>query len=461
MTEPSDLIDEALKVLKEANQLDVKGLYDEALDKYTKGLDKLQIGIKHSELKYKQNDEKRKIIPLLRQRQLDVLERAEVLKAAQTSGNTPAPPKKEGPSQPTGNIPRSTSGSTPSAPTTAADQGLLDALKGAIIVEKPNISWDEVAGLAEAKTILRDATEMPLEFPHLYGRKLEPSKGILLYGPPGTGKTYLAKAVAANSSDTTTFLSISSSNLVSKWVGESARLVRTLFTLAREKAPSVVFVDEIDSLCSQRGGSGKSESANQLLTEFLTQMDGVGPSTEGILVLGATNTPWELDRAVISRFQKKVYIALPDGASRRQIIEIHLEGERHSLSDKELARLALTTERFSGRDLKALVQAALQQGLIDLRTATTWRRISPHPFSQTLTEALEPISPNSSRDGGQILNLSFEDIRKQRNLRDQTILPTLTAAHFERATQRQKASVSSEDLKDLDQWTTRYGQAGD
>lgn len=454
MTEPSDLVTEACKILKEANRSDQQGLYAEALQKYIAGLEKLQIGVKYSK------DDKLK--PMLRQKMAEVMERAETLKQAQDTGKEPCPPPKN-PTAPPSSLVRTPSGSVPStqATTSHADKGLLDALKGAIIMEKPEVTWDEVAGLSEAKTILRDTTEMPLEFPHLYGRKLEPSKGILLYGPPGTGKTYLAKAVAANSSETTTFLSISSANLVSKWVGESARLVRTLFTLAREKAPSVVFVDEIDSLCSQRGGSGRSESANQLLTEFLTQMDGVGPSTEGILVLGATNTPWELDRAVLSRFQKKVYIALPEPAARRQIIEIHLSGERHSLTDAQLTTLAKETDRFSGRDLRALVQTALQQCLIDLRSASKWRRITPHPFSQTLTEALEPIAPNSARGGPEILDVTFEDIRKQRNLREITILPTLTNVHFDRARQRQKASVTNEDLKELDQWTKRYGQAGD
>jgi len=147
---------------------------------------------------------------------------------------------------------------------------LMDQLRGAIVMDKPNVPWKNVAGLETAKRLLRDTTELPLEFPHLFQGKLKPWKGILLYGPPGTGKTYLAKAVATASSDESTFLSISSANLVSKFVGESARLVKSLFTLARQKAPSVVFIDEVDSLCSARG-DGKSESSTQLLTEFLTR----------------------------------------------------------------------------------------------------------------------------------------------------------------------------------------------
>ena len=143
----------------------------------------------------------------------------------------------------------------------ASEQNAMMAtLSGAIVVEKPNITWDHVAGLEEAKKVLRQTCELPLEFPHLYASRpsgpgtgggssaLKPWTGILLYGPPGTGKTYLAKAVATSSGSSTTFLSVSSADLVSKWVGDSAKLVKTLFELARAKAPSVVFIDEIDSM---------------------------------------------------------------------------------------------------------------------------------------------------------------------------------------------------------------------
>ena len=148
---------------------------------------------------------------------------------------------------------------------------------------------------------------MPVKYPQLFRGERKPWRGILLYGPPGTGKSYLAKALANESSiegRQTTFFSVSSSDLVSKWVGESEKLVRSLFELAREKKPSIIFVDEIDSLCTTRSDS-ESESARRIKTEFLVQMDGVGKDQTGVLLLGATNLPWGLDQAVRRRFGAK------------------------------------------------------------------------------------------------------------------------------------------------------------
>merc|ERR1719440_1168968 len=166
--------------------------------------------------------------------------------------------------------------------------GLKKALAGAIIQDKPNVKWDDVAGLEGAKTSLKEAVILPARFPQLFTGKRRPWKGILLYGPPGTGKSYLAKAVATEAKST--FFSVSSSDLVSKWQGESEKLVKNLFEMARKRKPAILFIDEIDSLCGARG-EGESESSRRIKTEFLVQMQGVGHSHDGILVLGATNTP--------------------------------------------------------------------------------------------------------------------------------------------------------------------------
>jgi vacuolar protein-sorting-associated protein 4 len=150
---------------------------------------------------------------------------------------------------------------------------------------------------------------LPIKFPQLFQGKRKPWRGILLYGPPGTGKSFLAKAVATEAAST--FFSVASSDLVSKWLGESEKLVNNLFTMARQKRPSIVFIDEVDSLCSARGDT-ESESARRIKTEFLIQMDGVGADMDGILVLGATNLPWGLDKAILRRFERRVYIPLPE-----------------------------------------------------------------------------------------------------------------------------------------------------
>ncbi len=167
---------------------------------------------------------------------------------------------------------------------------LMAALEGAIVKEKPNVKWSDVAGLENAKKLLQEAVILPIQYPQLFVGQVKPWKGILLYGPPGTGKSYIAKAVATEAGSSC-FLAVSSSDLVSKYQGESERLVRNLFELARKNAPSIIFIDEVDSLCSARG-EGENESARRIKTEFLVQMQGVGKGNEGVLVLGATNVPW-------------------------------------------------------------------------------------------------------------------------------------------------------------------------
>jgi len=193
------------------------------------------------------------------------------------------------------------------------DKKMQDALSSAIVREKPNVKWTDVAGLDQAKSSLQEAVILPTKFPQLFTGERKPWRGILLYGPPGTGKSYLAKACATEADGT--FFSISSSDLVSKWLGESERLVKQLFKLARENKPAIIFIDEIDSLCGSRS-EGENETSRRIKTEFLVQMQGVGNDNDGILVLGASNVPWELDPAIRRRFEKRIYIPLPDPMAR-------------------------------------------------------------------------------------------------------------------------------------------------
>jgi vacuolar protein-sorting-associated protein 4 len=155
------------------------------------------------------------------------------------------------------------------------NEKLQGALSSAIVTEKPNIKWDDVAGLESAKEGLKEAVIMPVKFPQLFQGARKPWTGILLYGPPGTGKSFLAKACATECDST--FFSVSSSDLVSKWQGESERLVKNLFEMARAKRPSLIFIDEVDSLCGKRT-EGENESSRRIKTEFLVQMDGCGNS---------------------------------------------------------------------------------------------------------------------------------------------------------------------------------------
>jgi vacuolar protein-sorting-associated protein 4 len=190
----------------------------------------------------------------------------------------------------------------------------------------------------------------------LFDETRKPWRGILLFGPPGTGKSYLAKACATECEGT--FFAVSSSDLVSKWMGESEKLIKQLFKMAREKKPSIIFIDEVDSLCGSRS-EGENDSSRRIKTEFLVQMQGTGTNNDGVLVLGATNVPWELDNAIRRRFQKRIYISLPDSTARAGIFKIRSGNTKSNLTDQDYSNLGDESEGYSGSDLANVVNEAL------------------------------------------------------------------------------------------------------
>lgn len=266
----------------------------------------------------------------------------------------------------------------------AETKKLRSGLSSVILTERPNVSWDDVAGLSTAKEALKEAVILPMKFPQLFTGKRKPWSGILLYGPPGTGKSFLAKAVATQSNST--FFSVSSSDLVSKWMGESERLVKQLFAMAREARPSIIFIDEVDSLCGTRS-EGESEASRRIKTEFLVQMNGVGNDDQtNVLVLGATNIPWALDTAIKRRFEKRVYIPLPELDARRRMFELNIGSTPCQLSPEDLRLLASETEGYSGADIAVLVREALMQPVRRVMNATHFKRV-------TVPSAEEGASP--------------------------------------------------------------------
>ncbi|KAH9328625.1 hypothetical protein KI387_000733, partial [Taxus chinensis] len=236
------------------------------------------------------------------------------------------------------------------------DPKLLEIIENVIVDRSPTVKWDDVAGLAKAKQALMEMVVLPTKRSDLFTGLRKPARGLLLFGPPGNGKTLLAKAVASEAA--ATFFSVAASSLTSKWVGEGEKLMRALFAVAVARQPSVIFMDEIDSIMSARS-SNEHEASRRLKSEFLIQFDGVmSNSDDRVIVMGATNRPQELDDAVLRRLVKRIYVPLPDADVRRVIFKHQLKGQAFSLPATDLERLVKDTNGYSGSDLQALCEEA-------------------------------------------------------------------------------------------------------
>lgn len=328
---------------------------------------------------------------------------------------------------------------------------LNDRISGAIVMEKPNVKWSDIAGLEIAKEALKEAVILPIKFPQLFTGNRKPWRGILLFGPPGTGKSYIAKAVATEAGNST-FFSISSSDLMSKWLGESERLVKSLFSLAREHKPSIIFIDEVDSLCSSRSDN-ESEAARRIKTEFMVQMQGVGLDNDGVLVLAATNIPWILDAAIRRRFEKRIYIPLPDATARKEMFRLDVGKNENSLSDDDYKYLAERTKGFSGYDISILVKDALMQPVRRVQAATHFKRTSgPRGNPPVIVHDL--LTPCSPGDPGAI-EMTWLDVPGEK-LADQA----LTMKDLLRSLENAKPTVNEDDLGKLDKFKEDFGQEG-
>jgi transitional endoplasmic reticulum ATPase len=254
-----------------------------------------------------------------------------------------------------------------------------------VMVEVPDTSWDDIGGLDQTKERLREMVEWPQEHPERFDKMgIDVPKGILLYGMPGTGKTLLAKAVASESNSN--FISIKGPEVFSKYVGESEEAVREIFKKARQVAPCVLFIDEIDAIAPKRGGSSSDSGVgDRVVNQLLTELDGI-ESLEGVTVIAATNRPDMIDPAITrpGRIDRNVEVEIPDEEARKKILEVHTR-DMPLADDVDLDELAEKTEDFVGSDIESLCREA---AMISLRADPEDEEVSMNEFKDALDEVV-------------------------------------------------------------------------
>ncbi len=273
-----------------------------------------------------------------------------------------------------------------------------------VLVEVPEVRWEDIGGLEDVKQQLREAIEWPLKSPEIFEKMgIRPPRGVLLYGPPGCGKTLLAKAVATESG--ANFIAVKGPEILSKWVGESEKAIREIFRRARQVAPAVVFFDEIDSIAPARGMRHDTAVTDRIVNQLLAEMDGI-QTLKNVVVIGATNRADILDPALLrpGRFDRVIYVPPPDRKARLEILKVHTR-KVPLADDVDLEKLAELTEGYSGADLEALVREAV---VLALREKFEARPISMKYFMQ----ALKVVKPSLSREVTERYRRTFEELKK-------------------------------------------------
>ena len=292
-------------------------------------------------------------------------------------------------------------------------------IENEIVEKSPNVQWDDIASLKDAKRLLNEAVVLPMLMPSFF-ETVAPWKGVLLYGPPGTGKTLLAKAVAT--SGKTTFFNMSSSSLLSKYHGESEKMVTALFNKARELSPSTVFFDEVDALVSARS-DGEHDASRRVKTELLSQVDGVSSiGAERVMMLATTNRPWDIDEAMRRRLEKRIYVPLPDAEARMALLMMYTK--KNNLDPSvQFDELVAVSDGYSGADMQIMCRDAAMM---------------------PLRRAIAGVDP---------ADLAQRSMELERN----PDLLVVTHADYLAAIHHVKPSVSKEDLERYAKWTREFG----
>jgi len=317
-----------------------------------------------------------------------------------------------------------------------------------VVSVSPNVRFDQITGLEETKKVLEAALVWPNKFKKFFeANNTQPMRSLLLYGPPGTGKTLLAKAVATEMKSC--FITVNSTVIMSKWLGESEKIMQRIFEIARSKAPCVLFFDEVDGILSSRTDSNSSETSNKVKNVILTNMDGFdsGGKENGLFILAATNNPSSLDIAAGRRFHQRLYIPLPDQSMRKEMFKKKLELSVNELADDDYDAAANATENYSGADIETVVKYTKESALRKYSNATQ--------FIVDEEGLYIPLDCVDSTEGLKVVEMRMGDMTQEQ----MKVLP-INRNDLMVSITKNKPSTNVAELKKYDQYTQMFGSSG-